>query len=156
MESFIFNSIKFCSKRSSTGSIDVSWDGSQWKGFQRLYNKTFQLEISLFIIDLWIITRCLYTLDLPWTTIRNKSTKWRRRWLDSDECLQMIIHQAHSGKELCRHNHWRRWQLNRFTKQFSFNCEDDGERDGYHSTQDDMILSNSIVHLNIKWIAILV
>jgi hypothetical protein len=28
--------------------------------------------------------------------------------------------------------------------------EDDGERDGNQATQDDMILSNSIVNLNIK------
>ncbi len=28
--------------------------------------------------------------------------------------------------------------------------EDDGKRDGYQSTQGDMILSNSIVNLNIK------
>jgi hypothetical protein len=28
--------------------------------------------------------------------------------------------------------------------------EDDGERDGNQSTQDDMILSKSIVNLNIK------
>jgi hypothetical protein len=41
---------------------------------------------------------------LPWTTICNECTKWRR-WLDSDEanCPQMIIRQAHSGKKLCRH-----------------------------------------------------
>jgi hypothetical protein len=42
---------------------------------------------------------------LAWTNIHNECTKCRR-WLDSDEaklCPQIIIHQAHSGKELCRH-----------------------------------------------------
>ena len=40
---------------------------------------------------------------LPWTTIRNECTKWRR-WLDSDEAKTlMIIHQAQSGKKLCRY-----------------------------------------------------
>ena len=41
------------------------------------------------------------------------------------------------------------WQLNRLTNSFH-SIEDDGERDGNQSTRDDMILSNSIVNLNIK------
>ncbi len=52
-----------------------------------------------------ILTLFAMELGLPWTTTRNKCTK-RRRWLDSDEANTLshtIIHQAHSGKELCRH-----------------------------------------------------
>jgi hypothetical protein len=42
---------------------------------------------------------------LPWTTIRNECTKWRR-WLDSDEAKTLrtdTYRQSHSGRELCRH-----------------------------------------------------
>ena len=54
----------------------------------------------LCMINLWMITQCLYTLDYPgqqfatnvgWTVTKQK------------HCPQIIIHQAHSGKELCRH-----------------------------------------------------
>ena len=42
---------------------------------------------------------------LPWTTIRNECTKWRVGWTVTKRkhCLQVIIRQAHTGKELCRH-----------------------------------------------------
>ncbi|KAI8892905.1 hypothetical protein BC833DRAFT_610295 [Globomyces pollinis-pini] len=42
---------------------------------------------------------------LLWITIRNECTKLRRWWTVTRQklCPQMIIHQAHSGKELCRH-----------------------------------------------------
>ena len=60
-------------------------------------------------------------------------------------CPQMIIHQAHSGNELCCHIVK---PLTIASPDSFHSIEDNGERDGYQSTQDDMILSNSIVNLN--------
>jgi hypothetical protein len=61
----------------------------------------------------------------------------------------MIIHQAHSGKELC--HHIVNIDDNSIASPNSFHSiEDDGERDGNQSTQGDMILSDSIVNLNIQ------
>jgi hypothetical protein len=85
---------------------------------------------------------------LPCTTIRNECTKCVVGWTVK-KCPQMIIRNAHSGKELCRHSVKSIRQLNRITRQFSFNSSD-GERDGNQSTQDDMIMSYSNVNLNIK------
>jgi hypothetical protein len=62
----------------------------------------------------------------------------------------MIIHQADSGKELCRHIVKPLTLTTTQLPRWIVLIEDDGERDGYQSTQDDMILSKSIVNLNIQ------
>jgi len=91
---------------------------------------------------------------LPWTTIRNECTKWRR-WLDSDEAKTL------STDDYSSSSFWKgtlppyRENIdnddNSIASPDSFHSiEDDGERDGNQSTQDDMILSKSIVNLNIQ------
>ena len=88
---------------------------------------------------------------LSWTTIRNE---WRR-WLDSDEAKTL------STDDYSSSSFWKgtlppyRENIdiddNLIASPNSFHSiEDDGERDGNHSTQEDMIMSNSIVNLNIK------
>lgn len=90
---------------------------------------------------------------LPWTTIRNECTKWRR-WLDSDEAKTLSTDNYSSSsfwkgtlppyRELIDNDD------NSIASPNSFHSiEDDGERDDNQSTQDDMILSGSIVNLNI-------
>ena len=86
---------------------------------------------------------------LPWTIIRNEYVVG---WTVTKQkhCPLIIIRQAHSGRELCRHIVK---PLTLTTSQLSHqtdSIENDGERDGNQSTQDDMILSNSIVNLNIQ------
>ena len=52
-----------------------------------------------------MITQCLYTLDYPGqqfaTNVQNGVVGWTVT--KQKLCPQMIIRQAHSGKELCRH-----------------------------------------------------
>ena len=52
-----------------------------------------------------MITQCLYTLDNPGqqfaTNLQNGVVGWTVT--KQKHCPQMIIHQAHSGRELCRH-----------------------------------------------------
>jgi hypothetical protein len=91
-----------------------------------------------------MITRCLYTLDYPGqqfaTNVQNGVVGWTVT--KQKLCPQMIIHQAHSGRELCRHIVK---PLTLIASPDSFHSiEDDGERDGYQSTQDDMILSTVV------------
>ena len=88
---------------------------------------------------------------LPWTTIRNECTKWRR-WLGSDEA------KALSTEDYSSSSFWKgtlppyRETIynddNSIASQDSFHSiEDDKETDGNQFTQDDMILSGSIVNL---------
>ena len=60
---------------------------------------------TLFIIDFWMITRCLYTLDYPGqqfgTNVQNGAVSWTVT--KQKHCPQIIIHQVHSGRGLCRH-----------------------------------------------------
>ena len=94
------------------------------------------------------------TSGLSWTTIRNECTKWRR-WLDSDEA------KALSADNVSSSSFWKgtlppyRETIdnddNSIASPNSFHSiEDDKETDGNQSTQDDMILSDSIVNLNIQ------
>jgi hypothetical protein len=85
---------------------------------------------------------------LPWTTIRNECAKWR----DSDEAETLSTDNYSSS------SFWK-GTLPTYREAIdsddnspdSFHSiEDDGERDGNQHTQDDMILSNSIVNLNIQ------
>ena len=52
-----------------------------------------------------MITQCLYTLDYPGqqfaTNVQNGVVGWTVT--KQKLCPQMIIRQAHSGRELCRH-----------------------------------------------------
>jgi hypothetical protein len=91
---------------------------------------------------------------LPWTTIRNECTKWRR-WLDSDEAKTLSTDNYSSSsfwkgtlppyRELIDNDD------NSIASTDSFHSiEDDRKRDVNQSTQDNMILSGSIVNLNIQ------
>ena len=91
---------------------------------------------------------------LPKTTIRNECTKWRR-WLDSDEAKTLSTDDYSSSSFLKGTLPPYRETIdsddNSIASPDSFHSiEDDGERDGNQSTRDDMILSGSIVNLNIK------
>jgi hypothetical protein len=91
---------------------------------------------------------------LPWTTIRNECAKWRR-WLDSDEAETLSTDNYSSSSfwkgTLPTYRETIDSDDNSIASPDSFHSiEDDGERDGNQSTQDDMILSNSIVNLNIQ------
>ena len=91
---------------------------------------------------------------LPWTTIRNECTKWRR-WLDSDEAKTLSTHNYSSSSfwkgTLPPYRESIDSDDNSIASRDSFHSiEDDGERNGNQATQDDMILSDSIVNLNIK------
>jgi hypothetical protein len=52
-----------------------------------------------------MITQCLYTLDCPGQQFATKVQSGVVGWTVTTQklCPQMIIHQAHSGEELCRH-----------------------------------------------------
>ncbi len=52
-----------------------------------------------------MITQCLYTLDYPGQQFRMIVQSGVVGWTVTKQklCPQIIIHQAHSGKELCRH-----------------------------------------------------
>ena len=91
---------------------------------------------------------------LPKTTIRNECTKWRR-WLDSDEAKTLSTDDYSSSSfwkgTLPPYRETIDNDDNSIASRDSFHLiEDDGERDGNQATQDDMILSDSIVNLNIK------
>ena len=91
---------------------------------------------------------------LPWTTFRNECTKWRR-WLDSDEAKALSTNNYSSSEfwkgTLPPYREIIDIDDNSIASPDSFHSiEDDGESDGNQSTQDNMILSNSIVNLNIK------
>ena len=90
---------------------------------------------------------------LPWTTIRNECTKWRG-WLDSDEA------KTPSTDNYSSNSFWKgtlppyRQTIdigdNSIASPDSFHSiEDDEVRGGNKSTQDEMILPNTIVNLNI-------
>ncbi len=101
-----------------------------------------------------MITQCLYTLDYPGTTIRNECTKWRR-WLDSDEASTLstddYISSSFLKGTLPPYRELIDIDDNSIASPDSFHSiDDDEEREGNQSTQDDMILSNSIVNLNIQ------
>jgi hypothetical protein len=79
---------------------------------------------------------------LPWTTMRNECAKWRR-WLDSDEAKTL------SADDYSSSSFWKGTLLpyretidsddNSIASPNSFHSiEDDGERDGNQSTQDDV------------------
>ena len=90
---------------------------------------------------------------LPWTTIRNKCTKWRR-WLYSVEAKTLSTDNYSSSSfwkgTLPRYRETIDIGDNSIASPDSFHSiEDDGERDD-NPTQDEMILSNSIVNLNIQ------
>ena len=91
---------------------------------------------------------------LPWTTIRNECTKWRR-WLDSDEAKTLSTDDYSSSQfwkgTLPPYRETIDIDDNSINSPDSFHSiEDDRERDVNQSTQDDMILSGSIVNLNIQ------
>jgi hypothetical protein len=91
---------------------------------------------------------------LPWTTIRNECTKWRR-WLDSDEAKTLSTDNYSSSSfwkgTLPPYREAIDIDDNSIASPDSFHSiEDDGERDDNQSAQDDMILSGSIVNLNIQ------
>ena len=91
---------------------------------------------------------------LLWTTIRNECTKLRR-WLDSDEAKTLPTDNYSSSSfwkgTLPPYRETIDNDDNSIASRDSFHLiEDDGERDGNQATQDDMILSDSIVNLNIK------
>ena len=52
-----------------------------------------------------MITQCLYTLDYPGQQFATNEQSGVVGWTVTKQkhCLQIIIRQAHSGKELCRH-----------------------------------------------------
>jgi hypothetical protein len=88
---------------------------------------------------------------LPWTTIRNE---WRR-WLDSDEAKTLSTDDYSSSSfwtgTLPPYRETSDDDDNSIaSRDSSYSIDDDGERDGNKATQDDMILSDSIVNLNIK------
>jgi hypothetical protein len=91
---------------------------------------------------------------LPWTTIRSECTKWRR-WLDSYEA-QTLSSDNYSSSffwkgTLPPYHETIDVEDNTISSTESYHSiEDDGESGGNQSTQDDMVLSNSIVNLNIK------
>ena len=104
---------------------------------------------TLCIIDLWMITQCLSILDYPVTTIRNECTKWRR-WLETLSTDNYSSSSFWKGT-LPSYREILDIYENSIASPDSFHSiEDDGERDGNQSTQDDMIQSDSIVNLNIK------
>ncbi len=91
---------------------------------------------------------------LPRTTIRNECTKWRR-WLDSDEAKTLSTEDYSSSSfwkgTLPPYRETIDIDDNSITSPDSFHSiEDDKETDGNQFTQDDMILSGSIVNLNIQ------
>ena len=88
---------------------------------------------------------------LPWTRICNECTKWRR-WLDSDEAKTLSTDNYSSRKgTLPPYRETIDNDDNSIASPDSFHSiDDDEEREGNQSTQDDMILSTSIVNLNIQ------
>ena len=87
---------------------------------------------------------------LPWTTIRNECTKWRR-WLDSDEAKTLSTDNYSSSSfwkgTLPPYRETIDIDDNSNASPDSFHSIDDDEaREGNRSTQDDMILSGSIVN----------
>ena len=83
--------------------------------------------------------------------INCRCTKWRR-WLDSDEAKTLSTDDYSSSSiwkgTLPPYRETIDNDDNSIASRDSFHSiEDNGERDG---TQDDMILSNSIVNLNIE------
>ena len=90
-------------------------------------------------------------LRLTWKTIRNECTKWRR-CLGSDEAITLSTDDYSSSSfwkgTLPPYRETSDNDDKSIASRDSFHSiEDDGERYG---TQDDMILSNSIVNLNIE------
>ena len=78
-----------------------------------------------------------------------------RRWLDSDEAKTLSTDDYSSSSfwkgTLPPYRETIDNDDNSIASRDSFHLiEDDGERDGNQATQDDMILSDSIVNLNIK------
>ncbi len=105
-----------------------------------------------------MITKCFYTVfvycGLPWTTIRNECTKGRR-WLDGGETETLSTDDYSSSSfwkgTLPPYRETVDNDDNSIASRDSFHSiEDDAERDRNQSTQNDMILSKSIVNLNIK------
>jgi len=77
--------------------------------------------------------------------------KWWGRWLDGDEAKPLYSSSSFWKGALPPYRETIDHNYNSIASPNSFHSiEDDGERDGNQSTQDDMILSNSIVNLNIK------
>ncbi len=102
-----------------------------------------------------MITQCLYTLDYLGQQFATNVQSGVVGWTVTKQklCPQIIIRQAHSGKEgaLPPYRETFDSDYNSIASPDSFHSiEDDGDRDGNQSTQDDMILSNSIVNLNIQ------
>ena len=80
---------------------------------------------------------------LPWTTIRNECTKCR--WLEIDEAKALSTDDYSSSSfwkgTLPPYRETIDSDDNSIASRDSFHSiEDDGERDGNQSTQDDMIL----------------
>ena len=101
-----------------------------------------------------MITQCLYTLDYPGQQFATNVQKWRR-WLDSDEAKTLPTDNYSSSSfwkgTLPPYRETIDSDDNSIASPNSFHSiEDDGERDGNQSTQDDMILSGRIVNLNIQ------
>ncbi len=102
----------------------------------------------------WFSYPMFVSSGLPWTTIRNECTKWRR-WLDSDEAKTLSTDDYSSSSfwkgTLPPYRETIDIDDSSIASPESFHSiEDGGGRDDNQSTQDDMILSSSIVNLNIK------
>jgi hypothetical protein len=100
-----------------------------------------------------MITQCLYTLDYPGqqfgTNVQNGVVGWTvtRQKLSTDNYSSSSFWKA----TLPPYRETIDIDDNSIASPDSFHSiEDDGERDGNQSTQDDMIMSNSIVNLKIK------
>ena len=161
----IWSRYQLTSYSSSTPSVYWSRLGSfgalfrESKGFQRLYNKTFQLEIRhvSFIHRLLSISEWLPNVCILWITLDNNSERmykvaslvgqWRGKSLSTDDYSSSSFWKG----TLPPYRETIDNDYNSIASPNSFHSiEDDGDRDGNQSTQDDMILSNSIVNLNIK------
>jgi hypothetical protein len=80
---------------------------------------------------------------------------YNKTWLDSDEAKTLSTDNYSSSSfwkgALPPYRKTIDNDYNSIASPVSFHSiEDDGDRDGNQSTQDDMILSNSIVNLNIQ------
>ena len=98
-----------------------------------------------------MITQCLYTLDYPGqqfgTNVQNGVVGWTVTKLSTDDYSSSSFWKG----TLPPYRENIDNDDNSIASPDSFHSiEDDGERDGNQSIQDDMILSNGIVNLNIK------
>lgn len=102
-----------------------------------------------------MITQCLYTLDYPGqqfgTNVQNGVVGWTVTKQKLYESTDNYSSSSFWKGTLPPYRETIDNDDNSIASRDSFHSiEDDGERDGNQATQDDMILSDSIVNLNIK------